>query len=149
MEQGTEIRLGAALSIRENRAPVLLLQELASANNSMSPKADSSLEAPEECSAQQPLRLQSQETPSRGLPRAYMTSDPQNYEIIKKCVLMGATKVVVICYTPRERSSAATAQTWGLLGKSDVLLRTVSVAARQGCVPAGMWVAIPLALLQS
>ena len=51
MEQGTEIRLGAALSIRENRAPVLLLQELASANNSMSPKADYSLEAPEECSA--------------------------------------------------------------------------------------------------
>ena len=45
--------------------------------------------------------------------------------------------------------SAATAQTWGLLGKSDVLLGTVTVAARQGCVPAGMWVAIPLALLQS
>lgn len=103
MEQGTEIGLGAALSIRGNRAPVLLLQELASANNSMSPKADYSLEAPEECSAQRPPRLQSQETPSRGPPRAYMTSDPQNYEIIKKCVLMGATKVVVICYTPRER----------------------------------------------
>ena len=45
--------------------------------------------------------------------------------------------------------SAATAQTWGLLGKSDALLRTVTVAARQGCVPASMWVAIPLTLLQS
>ena len=31
-------------------------------------------------------RLQSRETPSRGPPRAYMTSVPQNHEIIKKNV---------------------------------------------------------------
>lgn len=104
MEQGTEIGLGAALSIRGDRAPVLLLQELASAKNSRSPKADSSLEAPEERSARRPPRLPSHETPSKGPPRAYMTSDPQNHEIIKKCVLTGGTKVVVICYTSRERS---------------------------------------------
>ena len=45
--------------------------------------------------------------------------------------------------------SAATAQTWGLLGKSGALLPTVTVAARQGCVPAGTWVAISLTFLQS
>lgn len=57
-----------------------------------------------------PWRLQRSAQPSdhpdfhlaetqQGTPRAYMTSDPQDHEIIKKCVLTGATKMVVTCYT--------------------------------------------------
>lgn len=50
-------------------------------------------------------RLQSRETPSRGPPQSLhdlCPTEPRDHK--KKCVLMGATKVVVICYTSRERS---------------------------------------------
>ena len=70
----------------------------------MSLKAGSSPEAPDKRSVQPPPGLQPRETPGRGPHGAHMTSDPQKQEIINKCVMFEATKFVVICYTPIERS---------------------------------------------